>query len=82
VASRVNARIFPGIIKGSQSLDFDPASGALPPNGRKIRKDFLPCMSAARKFLRISGGHATLFPYQTKEPQFLRLAAQAASENA
>jgi hypothetical protein len=62
-----------GIIKGSQSLDFDPASGALPPNGRKIRKDFLPCMAAARKFLRISGGHATFPSNHTHEPQFMRL---------
>jgi hypothetical protein len=62
-----------GIFKGSQSLDVNPASAALPPNGRKIRKDFLPCMAAARKFLRISGGHAALPPNQPKEPQFLRL---------
>jgi hypothetical protein len=58
---RANARTSLGIIKGSQSLDFDPASAALPPNGRKIRKDFLPCMAAARKSLKISGGHAA-FP--------------------
>jgi hypothetical protein len=70
---RANARTAPGIIKGSQSLDFDPASAALPPNGRKIRKDFLPCMTAARKFLRISGGDAAFSSNQTHEPQFMRL---------